>query len=466
MKKTILFIFMAFTAITVSAQRILEFKNISGENDIFSTDSAQCLLTIRCHKDIKINKFYTQVDGNLNPYWTEIEGSDSLYNFSLPTGKDCDGRNMTISAVGFYNVSIPLGDMQPKRIYTYHLTDPDALVDVGCYREHRNKGMDELKHLRYIEAREQFILAKECSDNDSIENEHNIAMVDSIISYQKKAVQETELFNYAKAAHWYQEIFMLNPYDKFALQKRDESQQKYTSDCELYFKQAEFYYNDKEYDKAKELYNKVIRNNCLEASMAQERLNKMNEVQITKKDHARVFTYEYMKNMPIGFHYGKYKMKKAGGFINLNFSGNIFKFAKGDLHYNSTSNSKYPKQDFPEMNINFGWTIKIANPVWIYFGPGASAKFYFGHYEEFQTGGVTDPTIPEKYPTSKEAIANQDFDSKKINVAIAVSPTVGLTIKYSWFAVRVGYEYRYSIKSQLRDFMGEHRITVGAGIAW
>lgn len=463
MRKPFLLFLMALISVGIKAQYTLEVEDITNDADIYSSRDSETLVVVRCHKDIPLKSFYTQLDYEIDPIWTELEGTDSIYNLELPTGKEWNGRILRITADGYYNTVIQLGDLEPKRIYTFQLRDPDALVDAGCYREHRNKGMEEMRNIRYDEARAQFIVARECSDVDKVENELNIAKVDSILSYQRQALVATELLDYLKAADYYNKIYLTNPYDKYAEEKRTESLEKYRYDCDIYFKQAESYYNDKEYAKAEQLYQKIITNGCPESAMANSRILKIADLTKLKKQHARVFTYEYMKDMPIGIHYGKYKMRRTGGFINLNLSGNVFKFAKGDLHYNSTTNSRNPKQDFPEMNINFGWTVKIANPVWIYFGPGASAKCYFGHYEEIKEGANV---LPETYPTSKEAVANKDFDSSKINVAVAVSPTVGITVKYSWFAIRLGYEYRYCIKRQLRDFMGEHRLTLGAGIAF
>lgn len=470
MKRTVFLLIMAFVAIDINAQYTLNVENVTNDIEIFPSEGSEALLVIRCHKDIPLTSFYTQMDLYIEPDTTELEGTDSIYNFVLPTGKIYPDRTMRVTADGYFTTEIRLGYLEPKKVYTFQLTDPDAMVDAGCYREHRNKGMDELRNTRYTEAREQFVVARDCSDVNKEENELNIANVDSILSYQRQALIATELLDYLSAADRYNEIIRLNPYDRMAEEKRKDCLEKYRSECEILFKQAEFYYNDKEYKKAEELFQKILQNGCPESAMANDRILKMANLNKYKNEHARVFTYEYIKDMPIGFHFGKYKLKKAGGFFNLNLSGNIFKFAKGDLHYNATYSEKYPKQDYPEVNMNFGWTIKIANPVWIYFGPGASAKFYYGQFGEITDNGVEKPEIfpkDTKAPDNYDGFsANKDYESRKVNAAIAVSPTIGVTVKYSWFAIRIGYEYRYAIKQRLRNFIGEHRLTLGAGIAW
>ena len=59
-----------------------------------------------------------------------------------------------------------------------------------------------------------------------------------------------------------------------------------------------------------------------------------------------------------------------------------------------------------------------------------------------------------------------DKDDQKFNAAFAASPVIGLTIKYSFFAIRGTYQYRYSMKKELEDFLGQHRFSVGVGFAF
>ena len=55
---------------------------------------------------------------------------------------------------------------------------------------------------------------------------------------------------------------------------------------------------------------------------------------------------------------------------------------------------------------------------------------------------------------------------EKANLAFAVSPVVGITAKYSYFAVRLTYQYRWSVQKDLQDFMGPSRVSVGVGVAF
>lgn len=54
----------------------------------------------------------------------------------------------------------------------------------------------------------------------------------------------------------------------------------------------------------------------------------------------------------------------------------------------------------------------------------------------------------------------------KANYAFAISPVLGITIKYSYFAIRATYQYRWSVENDLQDFIGNSRFSVGVGIAF
>ncbi|WP_256372905.1 hypothetical protein [Prevotella sp. PTAC] len=43
---------------------------------------------------------------------------------------------------------------------------------------------------------------------------------------------------------------------------------------------------------------------------------------------------------------------------------------------------------------------------------------------------------------------------------------VGICVKYSYFAVRLAYQYRWSVKPELDGFIGKSRISFGVGVAF
>ncbi len=470
-KKTLLMVCFILTGSMLHAQNVLEVQDVSQPNDVYSSPNDEAAILIRCHQSIPL-KFVSSMDKSADPFRTELQGSDSIYYIAFPTGNRYRGRQLTIYSSGYIPVYIDL-DLQPKQLLSFKVTDPNALVDAGCYRTHRNKGMDEIKNSNYDEARNQFIVARECSDCDRKENEENIALADSLIMFRKKGDAAYELLDYVTAGDYYSKILALNAYDNYASNRNTLCVQNYTEECTSFFTKAEFYYTEKEYDKAKELYQKVVDKDCRNMSLAIERLNSISSLQRAKKDHARVFSYEYRIDVPFGFSYGKYNMHKAGGFFQMDFNKYVFDAMRKDC--------RYGQDKFPELNMSFGWTVKIANPVWIHFGPGFTGKMYYGTYAEkkypkkgygleeliyLNLKEMGTEEILAQATKLNEAPEQYKDAWTKANFAFAISPVIGLTVKYSYFALRLNYQYRWSIEKDLQDFIGNSRFSVGVGIAF
>lgn len=471
MKKTILSACLFLIGSMAFAQNIFEVKDISQPNDVYSSADDEAALVIRCHQTIPLS-FSSSMDKSAEPFRSELQGSDSVYYIAFPTGNRYRGRELTISSPGYSPIVIQL-NLQPKQLLTLQVTDPNAMVDAGCYRGHRNKGVEEIKNSNYEEARNQFIVARECTDCNKEENEANIALADSLIEYRQKGDAAFRLLDYVTAGNYYSKILALNAYDSYASNRNTLCVQNFSEECSTLFSKAEYYYTEKEYDKAKELYEKVVEKECRNMTLAVDRLNGINSLARAKRDHARVFSYEYRKDVPIGFSYGKYNMHKAGGFFQMDLNNVVFDAARSDC--------KYGDEKFPELNMSFGWTVKIANPVWIHFGPGFTGKMYYGTYKEKKYPkkgyGESDQVLDVEKMGGDSEVAkangeylpeNEDYKDAwtKANFAFAVSPVIGLTVKYSYFALRVTYQYRWSIQKDLKDFMGDSRVSVGAGIAF
>ena len=193
-----------------------------------------------------------------------------------------------------------------------------------------------------------------------------------------------------------------------------------------------------------------------------------------KKERCTAFknslTFEYRKDTWIGFSYCSLtqdKKDKSGGFIQIDLNPMIFEEIR--------SSCKYGDTEFAEINLAFGPTRKLFKYVWIHYGPGATFKFYHGSYQgemypEIGYGesslldtkamgediSLPKDIIPEKYETGW----------KKTNMALAVSPVVGIDLKLQFFVLRLTYQYRFATKAKLTDFVGRHRISVGVGIAF
>jgi tetratricopeptide (TPR) repeat protein len=465
-KKSFILLCMLLIGSMANAQGVLEIVNISQPNDVYSTDGDGAAVKIRCHESIPLS-FTSTMDKEVVPFYVELQGTDSVYYLAFPTGNRYRGRELSIYARGYTPVNLKI-DLMPKQLLSYQITDPNALVDAGCYREHRNKGVLEIKNANYEEARNQFVVARDCSDVDQEENEKNIAMVDSLITYRSAADEAYKLLDYHNAAEYYTKVLALNPYDSFSLDRKNACLLTYSEECNTLFTKAEFYFTEKDYEKAKQLYEQVIAKECTNnIAIATSRLNTINSLATAKKDHARVFTYEWRKDSPIGFSYGNYNMHKVGGFFQMDFNPTIFDAIRGDCRYGD--------EKFPEFNVAFGWTIKIANPIWIHVGPGVTGKLYFGKYLDkcYPVVGYGESNLldlkemgPDVTLPKNDVPENYEDGWKKTNFAFGVSPVLGITAKYSYFAFRLTYQYRWSVQSKLQDFMGRNRLSLGVGVAF
>lgn len=77
--------------------------------------------------------------------------------------------------------------------------------------------------------------------------------------------------------------------------------------------------------------------------------------------------------------------------------------------------------------------------------------------------GVLKPKDDEK---ENKKIQEYTKDDQKANLAWAISPVIGVCAKYSYFALRLTYQYRFAMDSHLKDFMGSQRLSIGVGVSF
>ena len=84
-------------------------------------------------------------------------------------------------------------------------------------------------------------------------------------------------------------------------------------------------------------------------------------------------------------------------------------------------------------------------------------------------GRVVSLVVPDKdgKPTPTAEVSDlEDDDGQKFNMAFSVNPEIGIAFKYSFFAVRAGYSYRFALNSALQDLLGRHVFSFGVGFAF
>ena len=449
-RKLFLFVIAAIISQMAAAQGVLQVTDLTNPNDVYPNDDNNGVVVVKCNKSIPLS-FESSMDKTADPYNIESEGNDCVYYIEFPTGNKYRGRVLSIIAAGYTKVDVEL-DVKPRGAITLLVVDPHSMVDAGCYRGHRNKGMDEIKKMNYDEAKNHFMLASMCSDCDTLENNVNLALVDSLIILREEADKAYKILDYREAVRLYEHIVELNPYDTFAGNRYNITMNKYAQECQSLFNQAEFYYKEKYFDKADELYQRVIDYKCMNEGQAMIKHQQIQRSITMKQNHSRLFTYEYMKDAPIGISTGSYHSKRTGGFFALNFNKKVFEMMR--------NNCKMP--DMPEASVSFGWTRKIVSPVWVFFGPGFTTKFYYGNYKPLEG----ERTVWPGTDGNPNGTLDGEVDDKKVNVGWAISPVVGLCVKYSYFAIRFSYQYRFAMESNLKDFIGKQRFTIGVGLAY
>ena len=468
MRKTFLMLIMSMLSAGAMAQNNMTYEDESVIGDAYASSGDTARVIIRCHDSMPLT-FSSRVDGgSVEPYRVTQEGSYNLYDFRFPTDAADDElrllsrRVLVVFAKDHNNLEIKL-PLVSKQCVKLRVWDPDDNKLNSPYIRFRNEAFEEYKKMNYQKARQLFVQAGSMSDADQAEAIKNVNMVDSIIYYRQLADNAFEAAQFMDAYKYYNNVLSLNNDDSYALDKKQESTNHYRSVCDIAYQKAEYMFNEKQYEEARKQYQIMVDEKCYDNfpvySTVQSRLNFIDEIIKSKKSHATVITYEWRKDTPIGFHVGKYKDHKWGGFFQLDLNTKIFEMSR--------SNAKFG--DKPEANISFGWTVKLVKPVWLFFGPGATAKMYHGKFlenkypgDDYEFGQLVKYETDYLDPKEK---GTDDYHTK-VNTSFAISPVVGLLVKYSYFAVRATYQYRFSLKKELEDFMGKSFFSFGIGLAF
>lgn len=466
MKKTLLMLVLCALATGLNAQNNLSYEDESVQGDAYANDGDTARVVIRCHESMPLT-FYSRADGGeVNPYEVRKEGSYDLYDFRLPTDaadaelKLLARRVFVVSAKDHNNLELPL-KLSPKQYAKFRIFDPDDNTLNSPYIRLRNQAFEEYKNLNYTKARQIFQQAALMSDANQVEAQENLNLVDSVIYYREKGEEAYNHADFLEAYHHYARVAALNGNDLYAVTRRQESNNHFKSNCDIAYTKAEYLFNEKRYAEAKEQYQFMMDEKCSENipiySNVEARIQLIDEILRSKKNHSTVITYEWAKDTPIGIHIGKYKDHKWGGFFQMDVNKTIFEALRGNATFG----------DMPEADLSFGWTVKIVKPVWLYFGPGVTGKIYYGEYSDDYLKNLDKDFFKNKtLEQVKTELGTSEFDADKFNAAIAVSPVIGLTVKYSYFAIRLGYQYRFSIKKELEDYLGQHRFSFGVGVAF
>lgn len=441
-KKLFLLPFMLFVlTVNMFGQRNLEIKDITTGLNVFSGKDTEAGLVISCTSNIPLT-FESSHDKVVDVYNTEEKGEETYYYLRFQTGKKYRGRKLTIITNDYAPLSIVV-ELSPKELKQYQLLDPDVEFVYGCYYEYRKRGTEFFQKAMYNEAKEQYYIAKECSDRPANANlDELIANIDSIQAYTKRADEAFELMDYITASDYYGRVLILNPSDVNASEKRFNSSRFYDTDCKKYFDTAEIYKEDGEYDKALELYRKVVDLNCSNSLIASEEVKQIEILLQSRKQRARAITVETATKGVWGFSTGKYKNRKVGGYFSLNANYHLIEAVQQDPE-------KCGIGSVMEAGMSAGWTICLVPKfphLWIFFGPGYTGA---GQYKLKPAVGTVDGAVGTV--DGEEGNNEKDDDMYNFYWYNSFSPEVGTLIKVGPAVLRYTFQYRLAFDDNSKD---------------
>ena len=458
--KILLFICLSLSSIFAYGQRSLAYKDIKTDMNVFSGLDDEAGMVFTCPSSIPLT-FESSHDKVVDIYQTEIKGDNTVYYIRFKVGRRYDGRKLTVIAPDFRPLVFQV-DLSPKELKQYSLFDPDEAFVYGCYYEYRRRGADYFQQGMYQEAKEQYSIAKECSDcPQNSDLSQRIADIDSIFSYQKQAEIAEEMLDYKLAADLYLKALQLNPQDNSLVSRKVQVEQLYTTDCNRYLKSADAYYSNGDYDKALELYTRVVDANCLDTGKATDRIGDIYRILSNRKQRATVIVYEWSKATPIGISIGRYKTKKVGGYWSLAFHPDIFKAMQHD----------YEATDKFEIGSSFGITTPQLGklPVWLFGGFGIVFNGNFIPDEDIDTNPHYGYTTDE-YGNSVQVDMSSSYDEEdlmKFDPSLQFAGEGGIVVKFKFLALRYTFQYRFPTdKEKKDDILYKMKHSIGIGICF
>jgi len=431
--RTLILIALFFTVLCAFAQRPLESNDISKEGEVYPLGKNQ-FARITISVDMNIYPHFKSMDMQLTPVEVDTLANKVYYHLHLDA-KNYSKTNLEIFANGFLPFNLSWNSLQPNQWLRYYIYDPDPTI-VGCYHQLMREGMKLFTDGKYEEARKKYESIKQtCTKiDDPKEVDAKIALMDSILLWRIQADSYFARADYVNAIKECHKILEKNPTDQYNLDRFFESKTRQESDCEAMFGMAEYYFEEKEYDKAQPLYGKIIDRSCDKLSSATARLLEIE----AKRQLSHALTYEYAKNVPVGLSTGSYKNRRTSGYFTLRLNSDLFELIRKD------GDEKLK----PELNLSFGWTTRIVKPapIWLFFGPGYTGMGQF---------------VPKE----------QDPEKLGLKLYHAISPEAGLLgkiilSKNIGIALRYTFQYRFTLDKDMIDYVGKTRHVFGAGLCF
>ena len=445
MKKLVIILFAVICFSSASfAQRVFDYKDRTEALSVFSdkdieinrAGGAQAGLTISCPSNLSL-RFESNVDKTVDVYNMEQRGGVNFYYLRFIIGRfqgaNYSGRVLEVISDGYLPLKIKV-ELQASESKWFEIFDPNATVGVGCFYENFNAGAELYRKAMYAEALEKYKLAKECTDYQESSNvSYLIESIDSIFKLRTKGDYFFNNANYRDAYDAYQKIVGYNSSDQYAKDRSVESMSLFTQSCITNFQIAENFYYEGKYVEAKNMYELVVGQFCSNSRQANLRLSEVTKIIVDRGQKATVVLYEIAENTPIGLSFGRYTTLNFSGYMSLRLNPELFNAIRKSHDIN----------DKAEVNFSFGWNRMIIQQVGLFFGVGYTGvgQWNYGENGEYA-------------------------DDPKFTLHNAASPEAGVLLKLGPIALKYTFQYRYSLKSDMQDYIGKIRHVGGIGICF
>jgi tetratricopeptide (TPR) repeat protein len=433
MKRMFISLFFIAFSLTNFAQRPLTTVDRSQPNDTYLGQNKSACVTVSAPKTL--HPIFYDGDVKKLPEKTDSTGSDINYHLKFEIVKGYERNKLTIHANGFEPLLLNFW-LNPNQQLKYYIFDADSTV-IDCYNQLSREAMSLFRSGFYKDARKKYETVKSCSNVPPANDiDIKIALIDSISTWKTLGEVAFNTSNFLEAIKWYRKAFTLNPDDEYIEKCLSQAMVIQSENCRVNFETAEKYFEDRDYANAEKLYQKVIDLHCGNEHSAVQKIMELNNFK--KLNH--VLTYEFEKDVSIGFSTGKYNDNKSGGYFTLRANKGAFEAIRSNLDADAR----------PELDLSFGWTIKIVKPMWIFFGPGYTGV---GKY----LPGVTSSGLTE--------------EKLKLNIIHAVSPEAGVMCKIPLarkigIAFRYTFQYRFALDKKEIDYIGKNRHVFGVGFCF
>jgi tetratricopeptide (TPR) repeat protein len=219
--KKILFIsvFLFVSLATVMGQKQLQVDSLDlGAAVPREADDNETVVVV---KSLLPLDFESTMDKKVDVYDTKEESGFTYYYLKFSTLPKFKGRKLKIKSNTFETHTYPLA-LTAKVPLGLSVSDPDAEVGGGCYRDHLNQGNRMYREGKYDEAKLVYQDALECSDLPE-ENELSRKLDDlaNCVEYKQTADNFYTAGKWVEAIREYEKMVGLNVADEYA-QKRIE----------------------------------------------------------------------------------------------------------------------------------------------------------------------------------------------------------------------------------------------------